>query len=720
MGGAEEDFPMGEGQDFSDEDWEEEGQYADMGRASYEDMPALEGGVFEGMEEEEEEGGQRAAAKGAAEQELSLLYDDFEIQGKKPRPPPSEETIQARAEILKARAITKEFDENRGGLKKSRDHVERMEEREYIVTAEGIAVRTLPDERSPQTGEILRQGEVFKAVEAVDGPDKDPRIYLRLPGGRGWVFDDVQIYPGMPSVKLVSVGGIEVDPEPEPVQRPVVAVVGRPNVGKSCLVNRICDVPDIFGAITYDSEGVTRDRTYKIAEHTDDEGDTYMFEVIDTGGLIFYDDPETVTFKHEIKLQIDVALREAVAAIVVVDSQVGLIEEDLKIARYLRNTYVKRGLKVVVAVSKCDRLETMDYHCADFWTMELGEPIPTSAIHGRGVWEVVDRIIDRGCGGVFPMRLRGQEPPPSIRTDAVSVALAGKPNSGKSSLLNALVGEARAIVSDIPGTTTDAIDAYLETDEGKVYRFIDTAGIRQKGRIRPGTEWLSVNRAMKSVKRADCALMLLDASEIMSGQRAKGFLYWCPDAQHRYIARMIEERGTACVVVLSKWDSVPDKDERTLQRFIEAVRSNLAGVGQWAEVIAVSSKTGQRLKKILEVVDKTLEAHKKRIPTPVLNEVVRDALLWRLPAAKGYNKKQGRIYYACQVSSEPPVIALFCNNPKLFSQNYKTYLENKLRQDLGFFGTPMQLEWRKRSERRAVSTAEQWLTPRLQPEEAWR
>lgn len=206
----------------------------------------------------------------------------------------------------------------------------------------------------------------------------------------------------------------------------------------------------------------------------------------------------------------------------------------------------------------------------------------------------------------------------------------------------------------------------------------------------------------------------------MTGQSAKGIAYWCPDNQQRYIARQIEMKGTACVIVLTKWDAVPNKDEKTMKQFTEAIRSNLAGVGQWAEIVACSSVTGQRLKQILQAVDKTLEAHRKRISTPTLNEVVRDALLWRLPAAKSYNKKQGRIYYAVQVAAEPPVVALFCNNPKLFGANYKTYIENKLRQDLGWFGTPIQLEWRKRAERRAVSQAEQWLSPRLQPEALWR
>jgi GTP-binding protein len=602
--------------------------------------------------------------------------------------------------------------------------LETLEEREYTVTAEGIAVRTLPDHRSPRTGEILRQGDTFTAIETVDGEGDDPRLYLRLPGGRGWVFDDEKYFPGFPSVKLVSINGMQMEePQTEPEKLPLIAVVGRPNVGKTTLVNKICDLSENHGGITWDAPGVTRDRTYKYGQHTDDCGDTYMFEVVDTGGLIFFDDLETVTFRREIKMQIDVALREAVACIFVVDSRVGCTTEDVAIARHLKENYMPHGMKVVLAVTKCDLLETMDLQIVDFWQLEMGTPLPVAAIYGRGVWEIVDKVIDGGYGAMFPKRLKGQgiDPPPTVREGSVSVAIVGKPNAGKSSLFNALVGEARSIVSDVPGTTTEAIDAYVESD-GKVYRFIDTAGIRRTRHVQPGTEWLSVNRAMKAVQRADVALLVLDASQVMTGDFSRGLAYWCPDQQMRWIARHIEVLGTSCVIVLSKWDQVPNKDESTLRKFVEAVRANLAGVGQWAEIVSCSAVTGQRLKKILDAVDKTLEAHRKRIPTPILNEVVRDALLWRLPAARSFKRKQGRIYYCCQVASEPPVITIFCNSPRLFGPNYKTYIENKLRQDLGWFGTPIQLEWRKRSERRAVSTAEQWLSPRLQPapEEVWR
>eukprot|EP00929_Paragymnodinium_shiwhaense_P033808 TRINITY_DN184_c1_g1_i1.p1 TRINITY_DN184_c1_g1~~TRINITY_DN184_c1_g1_i1.p1 ORF type:complete len:947 (-),score=256.25 TRINITY_DN184_c1_g1_i1:346-3129(-) len=700
-----------QGRDFDDDDDDDEYVDAfDMGDGSQ---------VFQGrdgMDYDDEE-----VEVDPLDEELSLLYDDVQLTGR------VADLALARDEDT--RALSPEEERKLAAQQKARQEamdrgdrvVSNLEERTYRVMAEGIAVRTQPDERSPRTGEVLREGEEFTVVESQDSPnERDPRLYLKLPNGRGWVFDDDKVFPGFPSVKLVAVHGTNIEQAPpEPRPKPLIAIVGRPNVGKSSFVNRVADQLDINGAITFDEEGVTRDRQYRPATHTDDFGDTYLFDVVDTGGMIFEDDLENVTFKNEIKLQIDIALKQAHACIFVVDSQTGLVGEDYEIAKYLQQNYIKKGLKVVLAVAKCDRLETMDQHVAEFWALELGEPLPVCSLHGRGIWEVVDKIVDRGCKGLFPKRIAGEEEPLELRDLAVNVAICGKPNAGKSSLLNALVGEQRSIVSDQPGTTTDAVDAYLETSDG-VYRFVDTAGVRRRGRQQVGTEWLAVNRAMKAVQRADVTLLVLDASEIRTGDSNKGFAYWAPDNQERYLARAIEERGSACVIVLQKWDAVAEKDERSQTKFIEAVRSNLAGVGQWAEVVTCSARSGQRLKKILQAIDKTLAAHKKKIPTPVLNEIVRDALLWKLPPAKAYNKKQGRIYYATQVSSEPPTIALFVNHPKLFGPNYVTYLENKLRQDLGWFGTPMRLDFRKRSERKAVSEAEQWLAPRLQPDPVWR
>ncbi|CAJ1392704.1 unnamed protein product [Effrenium voratum] len=687
----------GEWIEGDDEDYRMSGDVLVGDEGAMEEEDEFSGTVFEGMDEP---AGSSTKTQIPSYEELSLLYDDFPVQQSTKPKEPKERPVKLKEPPQGKR-------------------LEYLEEREYEVCAEGIAVRTLPDERSPRTGEILRQGDRFTAVEAVDGIEDDRRLYLRLPNGRGWVFNDESIYPGFPSVKLVAQIKAE-KKEPQVIKRPLVAVIGRPNVGKSTLVNRMCDIADVVGGIAHDEVSVTHDRTYKQATHTDDCGDTFLFDVIDTGGLVFEDNLATVTFAREIRFQTDVALREAAAAVMVVDATVGLTKDDFELAKYVKETYVSRGLRVVLAVAKADRLETMDLKAADFWELGLGEPLPLSAYHRRGVWEMMDALVNRGCDGLFPKKLKGVDQIDEPRDNAIKVAICGKPNAGKSSLFNALVGEDRSIVSDIPGATTDSVDAYLEAYNGKTYRFVDTAGIKKRGKIRSETMWLSIHRAMKAIKRSDVAVLCLDASEIMTGSRQLGNAFWCPDIQMRYIARAIEERGVAAVIVLTKWDAVPSKDEKSQQRFIQAIRSNLAGVGQWAEVVTCSAKTGQRVSKVIDAIDKTLASHRKHIPTTTLNEVIRDALLWKLPPAKAYKSKQGRIYYATQVSTQPPKLVMFCNNPRLFGPNYKIYLENKIRQDLGWFGTPFEVEYRKRTEKRAVSQAEQWLGPRLQPSEAWR
>jgi GTP-binding protein len=264
----------------------------------------------------------------------------------------------------------------------------------------------------------------------------------------------------------------------------------------------------------------------------------------------------------------------------------------------------------------------------------------------------------------------------------------------------------------------------METEDGGLWRFIDTAGVMRRANMKDGPEFLAVNRTLKAANRADITLLCLDATMIADSRIFGTSGIWRPSKADRYIARQLEERGCAVVICLTKWDAVPNKDNRTLAQYVEAIRGNLCGVGQWAEVVACSAKTGQRLGKVIEVMAKTLKSHRARVDTNTLNEVIRDALLWKLPAARSYARKQGRIYYAVQSSTEPPTIVIFCNNPLLFKPQYKVYLENKLRQDLGWFGTPLQLEWRKRSQRKASakSAMEEYLGPRLleTPAEAFR
>lgn len=705
-----EEWPEDDDEMWGDED-DEDFSMAGFGyqRKSKDDIPRRK--IYD-IEKEEPE---YKTPKMRSDDQLSLLYDDFEVED----------------DIVKGEEPAPRFDDfGKDKMKQKTSTQQRyrgrafdeLESRRYVVAAEGIAVRTLPDERSPRTGEILRQGEQFTALEAVDGVDGDLRTYLRLPEGRGWVFEDGRVFPDFPAVKLLGKDGkVEEEEAPPRVDLPVIAVIGRPNVGKTTLCNRMSGLLDVSGGLVFDSLGsTTRDRCYKKGEHHDDEGNTFLYKVCDTGGMIFLDDLDMTTFEGEMKKQIDVALREAACCIFVVDSRVGPTEDDVKIAKHLKEVYIPRGLKVALAVSKCDQLPTMDLHTHEFWCLGLGEPIPISGYHGRGVWEVTDAVIDRGMNGIFPKREYGKPDPPDVNDDALQVCIVGMPNAGKSSLLNALVGEERSIVSDIPGTTTDAVDAYLETNNGKVYRFVDTAGIRRKRKIKDGDSWLSVNRAVNTIKRSDVALFCLDASEIMNGSYSRGSDFWCPTSAQRYVARKIEEMGCSAVIVLTKWDAIPNKDHKSLTKFTEAIRSNLAGVGQWAEVVSCSALTGQRLKKILDAVDATWKAHSKRVATPLLNEVVRDALLWRLPSKTVSQKKTGRIYYCSQVSVRPPCVNFFCNHPKLFKPNYKTFLENKLRQDLKWWGTPIQIEWRRRSEKKAVREAENWLGKRLVNEEVWR
>lgn len=609
-----------------------------------------------------------------------------------------------------------------------------VETRRYVVTAEGIAVRVAPDHQSEQTGEIIRQNKEFDVIQTIDGKGNDLRTYLKLPDRRGWVFDDSKIFPTLPSCRILDDsrpgekyrGGRDIEREGI-VKRPTIAVIGRPNVGKSTLVNCLAALRQEFGQIAFDEEGVTRDLAYKPSKHVSASGDMYVFDVVDTGGLIFADE-DSETWAEEIRLQIDVALQEAAACIFVVDSQVGLMLEDKSVAKYLKNTWVRhKGLPVHIAVAKCDRLETMDQRAVDFWELNFGTPHPVSALYNRGVWEMMEALLDKAKPGTFvpipretvanynDLELEFRGP----RVD-VCCTIVGRANAGKSTMLNKLTGSYRALVSDIPGTTTDSVDALVRVESGRTYRFVDTAGIRRPKRIEPGKkDFLMVNRSFKAMKRADIVLFLIDASEVMRENNMLGDAYWVPTTTDRYIANKIEESGAGCVVVLTKWDAIPKKDVDTTDQYVQVVRNKLLSIGQWAEIVTVSAMTGQRMSRVFEAIEKTLTAHRRRIRTPVLNEVIRDALLWKLPSADRKRRK-GRIYYATQVSTEPPAIVIFCNDPLAFRSQWRAYMENKLRQDLNWFGVPLQIFWRRRRERQAVSQAERWLEPRLQNEEIWR
>jgi GTP-binding protein len=437
---------------------------------------------------------------------------------------------------------------------------------------------------------------------------------------------------------------------------PIVAVIGRPNVGKSTLVNRLAGDQQ---AIVHDEPGITRDRTYRPAFWRDRD-----FQVVDTGGLVFDDDTE---FLPLIREQALAALAEASVAIFVVDGQAGPSVSDREIADWLR----QQKVPVFLAVNKCESVEQGMIQAAQFWELGLGEPYAVSAIHGSGTGDLLDELITH-----LP-------PADSItEIEEIKVAIIGRPNVGKSSLLNALTGEQRSIVSPISGTTRDAIDTVVERD-GKIYRLIDTAGIRKKKNVEYGAEFFSINRAFKAIRRSDVVLFVIDAIDGITEQDLK------------LTGRIIEE-GRAAVLIVNKWDAI-EKDSHTIYQYQKEIESRLYYM-DWIQMIFTSALTGQRVDKILELVDKAFESHRRRVSTSVINEVIQEAVSWHSPPVTRQGK-QGKIYYGTQVSSQPPTITLFVNDPSRFNDNYKRYIDRQFRQQLGFTGTPIRLFWRGKSAR---------------------
>ncbi|AFY76133.1 ribosome-associated GTPase EngA [Pleurocapsa sp. PCC 7327] len=437
---------------------------------------------------------------------------------------------------------------------------------------------------------------------------------------------------------------------------PIVAIIGRPNVGKSTLVNRLAGDQQ---AIVHDEPGITRDRTYRPAFWRDRE-----FQVVDTGGIVFDEDTE---FLPLIREQAMLALAEASAAIFVVDGQSGPTTGDREIADWLR----QQSVPVLLAVNKCESVEQGLVQAAEFWELGLGEPYPISAIHGNGTGELLDDLI-----AYLPPTSELPEVP------EIKVAIIGRPNVGKSSLLNALTGEKRAIVSPISGTTRDAIDTVIER-KGKNYRLIDTAGIRRKKNVDYGAEFFGINRAFKAIRRSDVVLFVIDVLDGVTDQDLK-------------LAGRIIDDGKAAVIVVNKWDAV-EKDSYTIYDYQKLIQDRLYFM-DWAEKIFVSAMTGQRVNKILDLIDTAAEEHGRRVSTAVINEVLQEAMSWHSPPATRQGK-QGRIYYGTQVSTKPPTIALFVNDPDRFNDNYRRYIEGQFRQQLGFTGTPIRLLWRGKKAR---------------------
>jgi GTP-binding protein len=439
---------------------------------------------------------------------------------------------------------------------------------------------------------------------------------------------------------------------------PVVAIIGRPNVGKSTLVNRLCRSRE---AIVHDEPGVTRDRTYQEGFWADRQ-----FRVVDTGGLVFDDDSE---FLPEIREQANLALAEASVAVVIVDGQQGCTAADQAIAEWLRSQKVP----VLLGVNKCESPDQGLAMAAEFWGLGLGEPHPISAIHGAGTGDLLDKVVDF----LPPTEEEGGEEP-------IQLAIVGRPNVGKSSLLNAICGEQRAIVSPIRGTTRDTIDTTVER-ECKTWKILDTAGIRRKRSVNYGPEFFGINRSFKAIERSDVCVLVIDALDGVTEQDQR-------------LAGRIEEDGRACVVVVNKWDAI-EKDSHTMPAMEKELRAKLYFL-DWAPMLFTSALTGQRVQSIFALALLAVEQHRRRVSTSVVNEVLKEALSWRTPPTSR-GGRQGRLYYGTQVATRPPSFTLFVNDPKLFGDTYRRYVERQIREGLGFDGTPIRLFWRGKQQRDA-------------------
>ena len=438
---------------------------------------------------------------------------------------------------------------------------------------------------------------------------------------------------------------------------PSIAIIGRPNVGKSTLVNRLCQSND---AIVFDKPGVTRDRTYQNASWGGKE-----FQVVDTGGLVFEDDSE---FLPEIRTQVFLALEEASIALFIVDGNQGLTDGDLSIARWLRNS----SCKTIVAVNKCESSTLGLSMASEFWKLGLGEPYPVSAIHGSGTGDLLDFMISK-----LPENKDIED-----EEENIMMSIIGRPNVGKSSLLNSICGEKRAIVSNISGTTTDSIDTLIEKNSHK-WKIVDTAGIRRKKNVKYGTEFFGINRAFKAIDRSDVCILVIDAIDGVTDQDQK-------------LAGRIEEQGRACLIVVNKWDLV-EKNSSTIYQVEKELRAKLYFL-HWSKMIFISALTGKRVENIFANALNAVEQHRRRVTTSVVNEVLKESIGWKSPPTTR-GGKQGRLYYGTQVKNRPPTFTLFVNDPKLFGITYRRYIEKQIRENLGFEGTPIILLWRGKQQR---------------------
>lgn len=440
------------------------------------------------------------------------------------------------------------------------------------------------------------------------------------------------------------------------MSKPVVAIVGRPNVGKSTLFNVLAGE---MISIVKDTPGVTRDRIYADVDWLDRE-----FTLIDTGGI----EPDSSDIiLSQMREQAQIAIDTADVIIFITDVKQGLVDSDSKVADMLRRS----GKPVVLVVNKVDNFDKYMADVYEFYNLGIGDPVPISAASRLGLGDMLDAVIAH-----FP-----EWDPSEEDDDRPRIAIVGKPNVGKSSIVNRLLGENRVIVSNIAGTTRDAIDTEIVHD-GKEYIFIDTAGLRRKNKIKEELERYMIVRTVSAVERAEVVVLMIDAEEGVTEQDAK-------------IAGIAHERGKATIIVVNKWDAI-EKDDKTIYKFTEKVRNTLSFM-PYAELLFVSAKTGQRLPKLFETIDIVSENHAMRVATGVLNEIMAEAVAMQQPPSdKG---KRLRLYYITQVAVKPPTFVIFVNDKELMHFSYTRYIENQIRETFGFKGTPLRFIIRERKEK---------------------
>ena len=437
--------------------------------------------------------------------------------------------------------------------------------------------------------------------------------------------------------------------------RPIVTIVGRPNVGKSTLFNRIAGKRI---SITDDTPGVTRDRIYAECEWLDN-----YFTLIDTGGI----EPNTQdTIFAQMRIQAEIAIEMADVVLFMVDGKEGITASDSEVAQMLR----KANKEIILVVNKMDRHVDKD-NLYEFYNLGLGDPVAVSSAEALGIGDLLDVIISK-----FEDTMNVEED-----DDRIKIAVIGKPNAGKSSIINRLIGKERVIVSDIPGTTRDAIDTKFERD-AKKYTLIDTAGIRKKSKVLEDVEKYSVLRAFTAVERADVCVLVLDADKGITEQDIR-------------IAGYSHENNKGMIIAVNKWDLI-EKDNKTFKEFTEDIRQKFA-YATYAPIVTVSGLTGQRVSKILDAVDEVYSFRNLRISTGVLNDILTEAVLMNQPATvKG---KRLKIYYGTQVAVNPPKFLIFVNDKEIVHFSYERYIENKIREAFEYRGTPIIIEFRNRNEK---------------------